>query len=760
MRKTGHVFSSLQPRREASRGFPERNRIFVLASRFGSLRIGCGRSGCPGISVGLLALAVILLGGCNESGWNNPYPESDAARQVLYTSFSERPKHLDPAVSYSANEYGLIGQIYEPVLQYHYLLRPYTLVPSTATAVPEVIYRDRDGRTLPDDSDENRIAFSEYVITIQSGIGYQPHPAFAKNDRGEFLYHDLSPTRLDGIRTIADFEKSDSRELIAEDYVYQIKRLVDPRSHSPIAEFMKAYIVGLSELSSELEAAQKNGRGLDLRRCSLRGVESLDRSRFRITIRGKYPQFRYWLAMPFFAPMPWEAVEFYNQPGLGERNITLDWYPLGTGPFMLIENNPNRRMVLVKNPNFHGEVYPRESEESDSTDGLLADAGKTLPFIDRVVFTLEREDIPYWNKFLQGYYDASGIASDSFDQAIKFTGAGEVELTEDLKSKGIELKTNVTTSIFYVGFNMLDSVVGGETERARKLRQAVAIAVDYEEYISIFMNGRGIAAQGMLPPGIFGYQEGKQGINPYVYDWADRAPRRKSLDEAEILMGEAGYAEGLDPVSGESLILYFDTVATGPDDKARLSWFRKQFAKLGIHLVIRATDYNRFQQKMRTGNAQIFMWGWNADYPDPENFFFLLYGPNAKVEAGGENAGNYRNPRFDKRFEAMRNMENGEERFRLIQELQEIARQDAPWLFGVHPKNFSLYHGWYKNLKPNLMANNNLKYLRIDTEQRESKRKEWNRPKIWPVFILVLAVLVLIFPAWLFYRRKRYATAF
>lgn len=707
----------------------------------------------------MLAIAGIFLGGCTESGWNNPYPASDTGKPVLYTSFSERPKHLDPAVSYSANEYGLIGQIYEPVAQYHYLRRPYTLVPLTATALPEVIYKDRDGRILPPDADENRIAFSEYLITIRSGIRYQPHPAFAQNAQGRYLYHELSPDQLSDIQTITDFAETGSRELVAEDYVYQIKRLVDPRSHSPIAEFMKAYIVGLSELSAELAAAQKNRLKLDLNRFSLTGAETLDRYRYRITIRGKYPQFRYWLAMPFFAPMPWEAVEFYSQPGLQQKNLTLDWYPVGTGPFMLIENNPNRRMVMVKNPNFHGEYFPDQGEEADLSNGLLADAGKPLPFIDKVVFTLEKESIPYWNKFLQGYYDASGISSDSFDQAIQFTSAGEVELTEELRQKGIQLRTSVATSIFYLGFNMLDPVVGGETEEARKLRQAIAIAVDYEEYVSIFMNGRGIVAQGMLPPGIFGYQEGEAGINPYVYEWRGGAPKRKSLDQAVALLESAGYPGGRDPDTGQSLILYFDTVATGPDDKARLSWFRKQFAKLGIHLVIRATDYNRFQQKMRTGNAQIFMWGWNADYPDPENFFFLLYGPNAKVENGGENAVNYKNSRFDRLFETMRNRSNGEARFRLIQELQEMVRRDAPWLFGVHPKDFSLSHSWYQNLKPNQMANNDIKYQRIDTDEREAKRDEWNRPYIWPVALLLLILVALVAPAWLYYRRKQYATA-
>lgn len=707
-----------------------------------------------------LVLLSTLFAGCKESGWNNPYSEEDTRKPILYSSFSERPKHLDPAVSYSANEYSLIAQIYEPVLQYHYLEYPYTLIPATSTGEPEVTYLDSQEQVLPLESPEDQIAFTDYRITIRSGIRYQPHPAFARNARGELLYHDLSAERLSRIRTIGDFAQTASRELIAEDYVYEIKRIADPRTRSPIAGLITNYIVGLPDLVREIKSAQEQGQNPDLRNFSVAGAEVLDRYRYRIRVRGKYPQFRYWLAMPFFAPMPWEAVEFYAQPGLAEKNITLDWYPVGSGPYMLTENNPNRRMVLVKNPNFHHESYPEHGEAKDLAAGLLEDRGKTLPFIEKVVFMLEKEDIPYWNKFLQGYYDASGISSDSFDQAVKFSGAGDIELSEDMRAKGIRLQTTVATSIFYLGFNMLDPIVGGDSESARKLRQAIAIAVDYEEFISIFMNGRGIAAQGMLPPGIFGYQDGEKGINPIVYDWIDGAQRRKGLEQARKLLREAGYPRGKSPGSGKSLVLYFDTVATSPDDKARLSWFRKQFAKIGIHLVVRPSDYNRFQQKMRDGNAQLFMWGWNADYPDPENFFFLLYGPNAKVEAGGENAANYKNPEFDRLFERMRNMDDTPERFELIQKMQEILRKDAPWLFGVNPKNFSLFHAWYKNLKPNLMANNNVKYLRIDSAQRAVKRMEWNRPKIWPLGLLVLALFVIIMPAWQMYRRKLRATAF
>jgi ABC-type transport system substrate-binding protein len=488
-------------------------------------------------------------------------------------------------------------------------------------------------------------------------------------------------------------------------------------------------------------------------------VEVVDRHHFKIRLHGKYPQFRFWLAMPFFAPMPWEADAFYSQPGLIAKNITLDWYPLGTGAYMLAENNPNRRMVLLKNPNFHEERYPQEGEPDDAARGYLSDAGKKLPFIDQVVFTLERETIPYWNKFLQGYYDASGLASDNFDQAVQFSGQGSVDLTPDMKAKDISLQTAVAASSFYMGFNMLDPAVGGYDERARLLRRAMNIAVDYEEFISIFTNGRGVPAQGVLPPGIYGHEEGEAGINPYVYDWVDGAPRRKSAAEAKRLLGEAGYPGGVDIKTGKPLVLYLDTVATGPDSKSILSWYRKQFAKLGVQLVLRTTDYNQFQQKMLAGNAQIFMWGWNADYPDPENFFFLLYGPNAKVGKGGENAANYQNPNFDALFERMRNMDDGPERLALIREMQEILRQDSPWVFGYHPKNFSLSHDWYLNLKPNLMANNELKYQRIDATRRAAKRAEWNRPVYWPLLIGLALLALAVLPAWLSYRQRQRATA-
>ena len=710
----------------------------------------------------------LLLAACS-SEQNDPYPASERGQNILYSAFTERPKHLDPVQSYSEDEATFTALIYEPPLQYHYLKRPYTLIPATAKAVPEPRYYDAAGRKLPANAPAGAIAYSDYEIRIRPGIRYQPHPAFALDEGGAPLYADLNRQKLGGIERIADFAHTGTRELNADDYIYEIKRLAHPRLHSPLFSAMSERIVGLKEFGEQLRAEAKANPDawLDLDRFALKGVTRVDRYTYRIRLHGKYPQFVYWLAMPFFAPVPREADRFYAQPGMAEKNLTLDWYPVGTGAYMLTENDPNSRMVMQRNPNFHGETYPCAGEAADRAGGLLADCGQPLPRIDKVVFSREKESIPYWNKFLQGYYDSSGISSDSFDQAVRFGAGGDVELTDDMKERGIRLLASVRASTFYMGFNMLDPVVGGKDgvgeERARKLRQALSIAVDQEEFISIFLNGRGIPAMGPLPPGIFGYGEGEAAINPVVYDWVDGQARRKPVAEARKLLAEAGWPDGRDAQTGEPLVLNLDTVPGGMGNKSTLDWLTRQFAKLDIQLVVRSTDSNRFQEKVRKGAVQMFFLGWNADYPDPENFFFRLAGSESKVAHGGENAANYGNAEFDRLFAEMKNMEsagpNAAHRAALIARMNRLVQHDAPWIFGYHPKSYTLSHSWLHSRKPMGVGNNALKYQRLDVAERERRREEWNKPVLWPLVGLLAALGVALLAAVLAYRRRERRTA-
>ncbi|MHB8847622.1 MAG: ABC transporter substrate-binding protein [Burkholderiales bacterium] len=705
------------------------------------------------IRIGILII-VLLLAGCKQSVWNDPYPASERNANTLYLSFVERPKHLDPAQSYSEDEIEILAQIYEPPLQYHYLKRPYTLIPATLTAMPKVSYLDAAGRTLPDNARPEQIAQSVYELHVRPGIYYQPHPAFAQDSRGLPYYRG---DRVREARSWSDFNHTSTRELVAADYVYEIKRLASPQVNSPILGLMSGYIIGLKDYADLLEKQARSlpdDAYLDLNRTPLAGAEVVDRYTYRIRLKGKYPQFMYWLAMPFFAPIAPEIDAFYHQPGMAKRNFTLDWHPVGTGAYQLSVNDPNRQIRLIRNRWFHGEKYPSTGEPGDRAAGLLRDAGKSLPFIDTIVFNLEKETIPYWNKFLQGYYDLAGVNAESFDQAIRIDATGHAQLSASMRAQGMSLVSAVMPTISFVGFNMLDNVVGGYSERARDLRQAISIAVDYEEFIAIFQNGGGIPAQGPIPPGIFGYESGIAGMNPVVYRQINGKIKRRPISDARRLLAEAGYPDGRDERTGAPLVLYYDNTFTGPNAKAYVDWMVNQFAKLNIQLVPRSTDYNRFQDKIRRGNAQIFVAGWNADYPDPENFLGLLYGPNSQVKYGGENQVNYKNARYDALYDQMKYLDNTPQRQLLINQMVDIARQDAPWMFGYFPRSFGLRQQWVSPGKLNVIANNTFKYRKIDPGLREQLRERWNRPVIWPVLAL-LAVVAIALAAVAYAARRR-----
>ena len=277
--------------------------------------------------------------------------------------------------------------------------------------------------------------------------------------------------------------------------------------------------------------------------------------------------------------------------------------------------------------------------------------------------------------------------------------------------------------------------------------------------MSIFLNGRGVPAMSPIPPGIFGAREGAAGINPVVYEWKDGRAQRRSLDAARRLLAEAGWPNGRNVQTGEPLIINLDTTPGGLGDKARSDWLAKQFRDLGVQFVVRPTDFNRFQDKVREGNAQLFCFGWNADYPDPENLLFLLYGPQGKVKFNGQNAANYQNAEYDALFERMKAMPDGEARQAIIDRMIAILQHDAPWLFGFHPKSYSLQHGWVMNRKPGAMVRNTLKYQRVDVARREAARAAWNRPVLWPLLLTVALLAALVAPAVMHWRRRERATA-
>jgi len=708
----------------------------------------------------LLNLFTFLFLSISCSG-NNPYPKEEKKQNIYYDVFSSEPKHLDPALSYSSDEYRFLNQIYEPLLQYHYLKRPYELIPLVAKTMPQV--QEQNGKYI-------------YTIYIKKNIFYANHPAFLKNkkknkDTDGYTFHlnknqSFSKQIIHPKELLKENQKA-TKEVTVDDYIYQIKRMTHPSLPCPIFSILVKYIDGFVEFQQLVQKEIQNIRAIrkkkagffynqeldekenpiyiDLRKFSMNGLKKINDYTFQIILKKKYPQFKYWLAMPFFSPVPWQADRFYLQKASVEQNITIDRFPVGTGAYELTVNRPNYRMVLEKNSNYHNDFYPDVGSLEDKKNHLLDDANKKLPFIKKAIYILEKESIPGWIKFMQGYYDSSGIQSDVFDSAINIASNG-AEVTSELKALDIRLMTSIQQSISYYAFNMADDIVGGYSIKKQKLRQAISIALNIEEFIRIYLNGRGEVAMSPLPPGIFGYN--KNQFNPFVYEKNKNGNiQRKNLDKAKKLLIEAGYPQGINTKTGKRLVLFFDATGSGASAKPFFDWLRKQFESINVDLQIRSTDYNQFRSKVMKGNYQILRWGWNADYPDPENFLFLLYGKNGKKLYHGENAANYNNPKFNQLFKEIEVMPNNAIRLQKIQKMIHIAQQDAPWIWGFYPVGYGLYHPWYKNAKPMTIGGNTLKYKRIDTKKRDKLREKRNHPIYWPIFILGFIFVLLFIPA-------------
>ncbi len=731
-------------------------------------------TGLPALAI---AMAAFLLGACDHVS-NSPYALGAEKKNTFYTGFQERsPKYLDPTSSYSLDETPYTYSIYEPPYRFHYLKRPYEIAPRTAEELAQPRYLDKEGRELPADTPGDQIAETVYDIKIKKGIRYAPHPAFTRNADGSYRYHDLSAADIADKRTPWDFADPGTRELTAHDYVYAIRRLATTRIKSPSYSLMSEHIVGLKEYGDQISAFDKELRKgadatardlpfLDFRDHAFAGATALDDHTLRIRINGKYPQFKYWLQMTFFSPVPWEADKFYSQPGMAAKNLSLNYWPVGTGPYMLTEYKENRRHVLSRNPNFRGEPYPCVGEESDKAAGLLDDCGKTMPQIDELVFSIEKEKIPHKSKFMQGYYDNPEISRFDFLLEMDYDVKNSEDVARLFEERGVQMPRTLEISNWYLGFNWLDPVVGkGDTperqERNRKLRQALSIAIDWEEFVRVFESkAAGEPAMGPIPPGVFGHR--KESVNLSVYDLVDGKPRRKSIEEAKRLLAEAGYPDGRDAKTGQPLVLNYDYQrALTPELKAEVEWMVRQFAKIGVQLEVRATDYNRFQEKAEKGSLQIFWWGWFADYPDAENFLFLLYGPNSKAltNGNGENAANYQNPEFDKLFEELKFLDDGPRKQAVIDRMMAIVQADAPWAFGYNPYAGSVHHQWVGNVKPGPLVNDRLLYMKVDPQLRAASVAKWNHPIWWPVAVIVLALVAAILPAFRAWRRHERETA-
>jgi|RhiMethySRZTD1v2_1073278.scaffolds.fasta_scaffold09893_3 peptide/nickel transport system substrate-binding protein len=668
-------------------------------------------------AVGMLAglAGCLALAGCT----NDPYPEADRDQKVLYSSFNEAPKTLDPAVAYTTAEHIITANVFDTLLEYHYLERPFRLVGGLAEAVPEP-QQLADGR-------------QSYRFRIRKGILFHTDPCFAASQGGR-----------------------QTREVVAADFAFALMRIADPAVNSPVISSF-AQVQGFADFSKRLAELRKADPafaalpvGLQyVRAGGIAGVVTHGDDELELVLAEPNAQILYWFAMPFTTPIAWEAVAYYD--GKGGR-ASLSDHPVGTGPYRLTSYEKQHRFTLERNAAWYGSlpanakapgaVFPDKIDAEDVAEGRIdpSYAGRQLPFVDKVRFFRERESIPRFNKFLQGYYDDGGIIKESFDAVIQ-----QDRLSPAMQARGIRLDKEVEPSIFYLGFNMDDPIVGGSAgERGRKLRQAMSTAIDIKQYLDLFLNGRGVPAQSPLPPGLFGYEETYK--NPF---------RQFDMARARELLAEAGYRNGIDPKTKERLKLSFDTSATTSEALLQFEFFAASWRQLGLDVEVKGTTYNQFQDKVRRGAYQIFSWGWIADFPDPENFLFLLECSNSRTKSGGPNTANFCDAEFDRLYKEMKDMPSNAARGAIIKRMLAILERERPWVELYHRENYELSHAWLINSKSPGISNPTYKYKNVKPELRARLQAQWNAPMRWPIYLVLIAVVALTVPAVRTYYRER-----
>ncbi len=406
----------------------------------------------------LLAFAgSLFLSGCGEGDLRARYDEGE---KVSF-GITARIRGLDPAVSGEVSASMAISRIYEGLVKYDYLARPYKVEPMLAESLPVI---SKDGLV--------------YTFKIRKGIFFQDDPCFP-----------------DGT----------GRELVAKDFVYSFKRVADVKNASS-GFWALSRIKGINEFREASTAETPTDYDLEVE-----GLRSLDRYTFQVELAEPFPQFLDVLTMHYAFVVPREAVEYHK----------LDFvnHPVGTGPYRLVEWKRNSRIEFARNPKWaetgRVETYPETASEEQKARGLGEPAGQPVPMVDRVVQFVVDDQSTAWMMFLSGQLDSSAISRDNWDAVI----TGNQQLNDTLASRGISLVSAPSIDIRYIGFNMDDPVVGSsrdpeQNERNRKLRQALSCAYDFER-MNQYLNNRLYPANGPIPKPLAGRPDEP---SPYAFN--------------------------------------------------------------------------------------------------------------------------------------------------------------------------------------------------------------------------------------------------
>lgn len=568
---------------------------------------------------------------------------------------TEGPKTLDPVQGSTTYENRCCSQFYQTLLQYKYLKRPLELEPLLLAEMPQI-------------SDDGRL----WRFRLKEGIMFHDDPCF---------------------------EGGKGRELKASDVIYSWKRLADPAYRYKNWWLLDGQIVGFNEYKDKQAKRVDAGEPFDYE-AEVPGLRVLSDYEFEVELTEPVQQFAWKLAMFQLAVVPREAVETYGTKFSG--------HPVGTGPFILASESDWKRgtsILFTRNPNYWDDRYPTEWMPEDEQYGFHKPAGQRIPFVDKVQVTFFVQSQPQWLEFQARNLDISTVPDFAFEQMFS---RRTKELKRSEARKGlVHFKVPLLDFIFR-GFNMEDPLLGGYTPEKKALRQAISLAIDWDEMNDAYYWGTCVVYDGPIPPGLDGFPQTEGHRAPVSYRGPDYERARQKLIEAGYEIGPDGKVVGLPPIE-------FYT-SRGAVSEKMVALLERNLDEVGIKLNPHFVDFSELIEAVNNKKAPFFSFAWGSDYPDAENNLALFYSPNVSP---GSNHFNYSRPEYDELYRKIRTMPPGPERTAIYEKMRDMIIEDAPYAGSLARTRYYLNWEWVKNFKPTETFYNYFKYIDLDVNHEE-----------------------------------------
>jgi ABC-type transport system substrate-binding protein len=543
-------------------------------------------------------------------------PDASGRQKVLRYAFRVAETSLDPVKIIDIYSRTLTPHIFEALYKYDHLARPIKIRPLTAAGEPVA-------------SDEYRT----WTFRVRPGIFFASDPAF----------------------------KGRRRELVAQDYVYALKRFADPENKSPAWSDLEAQrYVGLAELR---KAGLDRKQPFDYDHV-VEGLRALDRYTLQIRLEEPRPRFAETLAASdLFGAVAREVVEFY-----GEQ---IDAHPVGTGPFRLAQWRRSSLIVMERNPEYREVVYDCEPAADDiEGQALLARfKGRRLPMIDRVEVSIIEEEQPRWLSFLNG--DSGIIERVGFDFIGTAMPGGKV--APNLAKRGIRGYRQIEPTTTQTLFNMEHPMVGGYAPAEVALRRAIALAIDTPREVRVLRKGQAIVAQSPIMPLTNAYAPA------FRSEFGEYDPAR-----AMGLLDLYGYVDHdgdgwRERPDGTPLLL---EVSTQPDQTQRQleELFKKNMDAIGVRVSFKYAQWPENLKAARAGKYMVWSVGSSAASSDSVEAFARY----DSQQIGGQNMSRFKMPAMDDVYQRLNVLPDGPERQGLFLEAVQLAIAYMPYKYRVN----------------------------------------------------------------------------